>query len=177
MRGPILVACSITFMAQVGALGEGLDLPVPKVPRKQLPGGSRPRALHLMIGGFTGPSYRVDLEGDTLTYRALRHEMVAAKLKEVETKKQIMPTEEQWRQFAKALDEAQVGRWRGSYPAPAGLADGTQWSVALEWAGWSVRSSGSNNFPGKPLPERQWGDQFDKYVAGVKALLDGEEFQ
>jgi hypothetical protein len=177
MRGPILVACLITLMAHVGALGQSLDLPVSKAPGKQLPGGSRPQALHLMIGGFTGPSYWVDLEGDTLTYRALRHEMVADKPKDVETKMQMKPTDEQWRQFAKALDEAQVGRWRAYYPAAAGLADGTQWSVALDWPGRSVRSSGPNNFPGRPLPERPWGDQFDTYLAGVKALLGGEDFQ
>ena len=148
MRWFFVPALSICFISQVETSGQTPHHSQPKAPGKQLPSGVGPQVLHLYIGGFPGSYFWVNLEGDQLIYRARRNVHDEEGFRYVETKKTIKPTAEQWRQFWKALDEAHTWQWRASYPAPPAMADGTQWSVELDWAGRRIGSSGDKNFPG-----------------------------
>jgi hypothetical protein len=179
MRWFLVLALSICLISQVDTSGQTPQLSQPKAPGKQLPGGVGPRVLHLYIGGFPGSYFWVNLEGDHLSYRARRNVDDEKGFRYVETKKTIKPTAEQWRQFWKVLDEAQAWQWSARYPAPPQMADGTQWSVEMEWDGRRIKSSGDKNFPGKPSPEAPFGatETFRKLLTGVKALLGGEDFQ
>src|SRR4051812_18342416 len=78
--------------------------PRPAVPGKGLPGSDLPTQLRLFIGGFSGPSYWVDFEGDALTYRARRFDPEANQFKEM-IKRGIKSSAHQWAQFWRALDE------------------------------------------------------------------------
>jgi len=175
-RRSLLAAVSFCLITGVGASAKEPELSRLKAPGKQLPSGSVPGKLHLSIGGFVGPFYWVDLQGDSLTYRARRYDAKAKEFKET-VKQGIKPSEAQWRQFWKALEEAHTWQWQANYPAPPFIADGTQWSVELDWAGRSVKSTGNNNYPGKTSLQSPSSELFEKYLAGVKALLGGEDFR
>jgi hypothetical protein len=154
--------------------GQGPPPLCPPTPGKGLPGGHLPTRLRRFVGGFLGPSYWVDLEGDALTYRARRFDPEANRFKET-IKRGIKPSADQWGRFWRALDEARLWQWRAHYPAPPNLADGTQWSVDIDVRGRVVKSSGDKNFPGRPSGVTS--ELFEKYLAAVRALLGGEEFR
>jgi len=40
----------------------------------------------------------------------------------------VTPTDQQWREFRRALDNVSIWQWRTNYPEP-GFCDGTQWSL------------------------------------------------
>jgi hypothetical protein len=175
LRWSIVAAFSLCVMTQAGALERSPELPRLKAPGKQLPSGSTPNRLHLYIGGFLGAAYWVDLQGDTLTHRVRRYDSEAKGMRET-VKEHIRPSAAQRSQFWKALEEARLWQWRPHYPPPPNLADGTQWSVDMEWAGRRIRSTGDKNFPGGSSVPPGSG-LFEKYLAGVRALLSGEHFE
>jgi len=123
-----------------------------------------PTQMTLYLGGFLGPSYTVELEGHSLTYRTRDWN---PKTKTAEEKsKLITPSENQWRQFWKAVDTSDLWHWQKEYIDPSVL-DGTQWRVSIMLAGKTTHSHGSNAYP----------PQFNMYTHAVKDLLGGEEFR
>jgi hypothetical protein len=79
----------------------------------------------------------------------------------------ITVSEDQWREFRKALDSANVWSWKKYYDSD--ILDGTQWELVIKYEDVPVRSAGSNNYP----PE----EEFKQFEAAVSQLLGGKDFQ
>jgi len=128
--------------------------------------GMRPSVFEVSIGGFFGASYRVELQSDgTLLYRHNPKTLIS----EPGTRtRRVRVGDDQWREFRRVMDEVNVWVWRKEYIDP-NVADGTQWSLRLEYADASVVSRGSNAFP-----EQQ---AFERFRAAVEMLLGGREFK
>jgi hypothetical protein len=126
----------------------------------------RPESFEASIGGFLGASYRIELQSDgTLQYQ---HNPQTFTSSPGTKSRRIKVTDDQWRDFRKSLDEANVWAWKKDYADP-NVHDGTQWNLRIKYDGVSVFSHGSNAFP----PKRD----FERFRTAVVKLLDGLEFQ
>jgi hypothetical protein len=133
---------------------------------------SVPERFKVKIGGDSGPSYSVRLKGADLWYTAWEDDEIADERK-------ITPSAEQWRSFRRDLDSIGVWDWRESYFNP-GVADGTQWSVEIEWEGSRIVSAGDNNYPiAGGLPENDFDitPTFERFLEAVRKLIGGLEFR
>jgi len=131
-----------------------------------------PQSFRASIGGFLGVCYSVELREGSLYYLAADAPQKAQTLK-------LTPTSQQWREFRRALDDVGVWQWRTNYPNP-GVYDGTQWSLEIRYGDRTLKTQGSNNFPGragKPSGSPKETKAFSAYAAAVKRLLGGKEFQ
>lgn len=126
----------------------------------------RPRLFEVSIGGFSGASYRVELQSDgILLYRRNPRTLIS----EPGTRtRRVRVGDEQWREFRRAMDEVNVWAWRKDYIDPR-VMDGTHWNLKLEYPDASVFSRGSNAFP-----EQQ---DFERFRGAVVMLLGGREFK
>ena len=92
----------------------------------------------------------------------------------------ITPTEEQWRAFRAALNEARVRQWRADYGNPAGIEDGLQWGLEVTYGGQAVIAKGDNNFPGDWADTESRGKPgalFRRYLDAIKELLGGRDIR
>jgi hypothetical protein len=135
---------------------------------------SAPTKFRAHIGGFGGGDYVVELRGNALTYTSRAKERGQPARTET-----VIPTAAKWRDFRAALDQIRVWQWKTQYPTQ-GTLDGTQWSLEIAYADKSIVTEGSNNFPdaggqptGQPVPTKT----FERYLAAVKSLLDGRDFE
>lgn len=119
--------------------------------------GQIPQKLSLYVGHYGGGRYYVDLVERKLQYKVLKSQK--------ETVETITPTAEQWIAFDQALDALKVWDWKKAYEIPS--EDGTQWSATIIDEGKKVESTGNNAYP----PE------YRKYLAAVRALLGGRQFE
>jgi hypothetical protein len=78
----------------------------------------------------------------------------------------ITVSEDQWREFRKALDRANVWKWKKYYDSD--ILDGTQWNLRIKYLDAFLHSGGSNNFPLK--------QEFEQFRAAVTVLLGGQDF-
>jgi hypothetical protein len=131
-----------------------------------------PQRFHARIGGFMGQTYEVQLQDGSL-----RYEMFGRGHKSEPA--QVRPTMEQWREFRRELDAINVWRWRAEYLTP-GVADGTQWSLDVAYPDRTIRSQGSNNYPGS-APDSfgvsSGSKAFTRYLKAVQQLLGGKAFE
>jgi hypothetical protein len=128
---------------------------------------SIPKHFTAYIGGFFGPSYRIELNDGVVTYYRNKERLT------------ITPTPVQWYDFRQALDQLKVWRWRTNYPSQ-GTADGTQWSLEIAYGDHALKSSGSNNYPdlnGEPNNKPQWTQTFGFYLAAVRKLIGDKNFE
>jgi len=125
-----------------------------------------PNSFDASIGGFLGASYRVELQPDgTLRYQ--HNPQTFTSSPGIKTRR-IEVTDEQWREFRKALDDVNVWAWKKDYTDP-NVLDGTQWNLRIRYGDASVFSHGSNAFP----PKRD----FERFRTAVVKLLGGQAFQ
>jgi hypothetical protein len=96
--------------------------------------------LDAFIGGFTGESFRVYLDGD-----AVHYERFGAGYEPAE-EVQIRPSAERWAAFAGAVDRIGVWSWERQY-ADDSVMDGTGWSIRLADSIRRVESAGNNAAP------------------------------
>lgn len=124
-----------------------------------------PEKFKVFIGGYFGPSYEVELQADgTLLYLDDPYGGVPLLRSEAHA---IMVSEDQWREFRKALNSANVWSWKEYYDSA--ILDGTQWELIIKYGDAYVSSGGSNNYP---LEE-----EFKQFEDAVRSLLSGKEFQ
>ena len=91
----------------------------------------------------------------------------------------MAPTETQWVEFRRTLDELKVWRWRTEYPSN-GIVDGTQWSLDIAFADRGIKTHGSNSYPddaGKSNGEPEPTEAFKRYLEAVRKLTGGKSFQ
>jgi hypothetical protein len=131
-----------------------------------------PEKFRAYIGGYLGGSHTVELRDGSLHYSA---EFAGTKIEQVK----ITPTEEQWRAFRSAVNKAKVWQWRADYGNPAGIEDGTQWSLELKYSRYSVTSKGDNNYPGDSANAESLkpGSLFRLYLDAMMELLGGRDFR
>lgn len=182
MRKPAVGVHALALSVFVTALAPAQEArPCPPQPGKQLPTAYLPVVLKIHIGGFFGPSYWVELRGESLVYRVrdIDPKTNAVRL----TSKVITPSASQWRRFWRAMDEVGLWRWRAHYANP-GVFDGTQWRVEVVFAGRRAQASGSNAYPGEaarpPISssvDTETSRTFNTYLRAVEDLLGGERFR
>ena len=132
-----------------------------------------PKQFHAYIGGFMGLSYNVELRGGRITYSVFEGHSSKPNATT------ITPTAAQWCEFRQALDGLKIWHWLGDYPSQ-GVMDGTQWSLDIVYADRVLKTKGDNNYPddtGKPNGKPEPTSTFNCYLAAVKKLLGGENFQ
>jgi len=130
-------------------------------------GGETPDALHIWIGGFTGPSYDLSLTNNVLHYRA------SGKGTRDKTNLEVItPTADQWKAFRTALDEIGIWTWKTNYVDPH-VFDGTQWRVTAKYGEKQITVYGSNAYPEGNGPEPS--PLFGKLLKAVRQLISGRE--
>ena len=123
-----------------------------------------PTKFMASIGGFSGPSYRVELQSDGIIKYSENDDGFTTPDESVE----IALTEHDFRSFLDELNEIELWSWNRRYDNPR-IADGTAWKFEIETFGQSVKCSGSNAFP----PQKQ----FDRMLVAVSNLINGRTFQ
>jgi hypothetical protein len=165
----------------VKALKEGAFV----LPQAQTQASYLPKKFTLYIGGFAGPTYRVEWNGTTLVYRYF----YTGGAKEPQETHTFAPSEQEWKRFWNEIDGLRLWQWREMYYDP-NTRDGTSWSIDIEQGGKSgrkKRSNGTNSYPSdkditketrfrigqNPDPSKV----FQKYLKAVETLLGGKTFR
>lgn len=117
-------------------------------------------AIRLYIGGFDGPNYVVQVNGNVVKYEVTG--MTGGDKKPTET---FNVSTQKIQDFINKLKTLGIQEWRGDY-SNISLVDGTHWSVMIKHKDLSMSSQGSNNFP----------DNFQSYLEAVKTLIDQRNF-
>ncbi|MDG1301953.1 MAG: hypothetical protein P8R37_10245, partial [Opitutae bacterium] len=98
---------------------------------------AQPTALYITQGSF-GIMSTVELRGDILYFSA-------ASYSEEETIGRLNP--KRWQSFRQTLESLQAEQWQPHY-INAGVLDGHQWKVKIEYAdGLLIEASGGNAYP------------------------------
>ena len=132
----------------------------------------QPTQLAVFIGGFMGESFALRLQEGALLYEAYGDQY---ELRLTET---LIPSDNTWMQFKAALDKIAFPSWQTEYVDPECL-DGTYWSIKIEYPDLTVKSEGSNRYPGKngvPSSQQRGGD-FERLLKAVRKLIDGRMFR
>jgi hypothetical protein len=129
-----------------------------------------PYEFKATLGGFDGPSYKVELRNGALYY-SVGHISKGNPIK-------ITPSPKDWKEFREALDNLNIWQWQINYPNLEVL-DGTQWSLRIKYQDQSLETGGSNSYPkkgGEPSNDTEYTEEFSKYTEAVRKLLGGKEF-
>jgi hypothetical protein len=131
-----------------------------------------PERFRARIGGFLGYTYEVVLKDDYIDYTRSTGGKKTLSAR-------VHPTMEQWKAFRTELDAIGVWQWRAQYSAP-GVADGTQWSLEVAYPDRSIKTQGSNEYPGArsgPSGGPESSKIFARYLKAVQRLLGGKSFE
>ena len=118
-----------------------------------------PSVFRAGIGGYTGDSFALEFDGDTLSYTPSGYGF------EERASSVVVPTLDEWGAFRRTLDRIGTWNWDHRYEE-VGVCDGTSWSVEIRWGDRELDSSGSNAYPPK----------FDGFLKAVRKLLGGLPF-
>lgn len=140
-------------------LRDCLENEAPK-PREMIP-----RLFEAYIGGWGGPSYRVNCIDGTLQYTSMGNPQENAA---------IVPSPESWNKFWVSLDSINVWIWQERYDNPD-ICDGTHWEIKIEIGNRRVVSSGSNAYP--PKGSSSESRNFKAFCKAVSALVEGKAFK
>ena len=134
----------------------------------QTPSGMAPRQLSVRVGGFTGPSYSAELKGNVVV-------CTSSEDPETPRRSSARPSQASWSRLRQVLDRLGVWNWKSAYKDP-GTADGTQWSVKIEYADRKLISRGSNSYPtkgGAASSSLQSTEAFSEFTAAISSLVPG----
>ena len=123
-----------------------------------------PVVLEAWIGGYVGPSYRISLKGDLVTYEVFDEGYA------LHCKEEFRPEPAQWRLFLRQIEEIGLWSWASEYRLPSGeigdSATETSWSLSINLGFRDLTSRGEGTFaPG-----------FVEYLRAVRELLGGRQF-
>lgn len=97
-----------------------------------------PQKLLFDIGGYDSSSYTLELKGDRLKY----HDGYSPVIRD---EKIFKPSDQEWRQFRKDLDNLEIWNWSRQYESD--VLDGTQWSFEVSYEDNSIKIYGNNAYP------------------------------
>ncbi len=140
-----------------------------------MPSSILPEKFTARIGGFLGPTFGVEWKDNALVYHALDRTKQPN-----ESTQKITPTEKQWEEFWKKIDQVHLFDWSSDYENWQ-VADGTQWIVEIEYGGKKIATKGSNSFPRdgavkKPSKDPEPTKVFREFLKAVEDLLGGKTF-
>jgi TDG/mug DNA glycosylase family protein len=141
---------------ELGDDAEDADYPEPE----QLPD-----VFELEVGGYTGDSFRVRLEGAELVYEHMRDGY------EPYRTVRVRPDSAAWERFGRWLEVVDPWAWNGEYRLPPEqvVTDGTHWRLRLVWVG-QVQADGDNAYP--PYGDGPEGSpHWDIFCVAVRRLL------
>lgn len=122
-----------------------------------------PTALEAWIGGYMGPSYKVLLDGEQITYSIFRQAYA------LHSEDILVPGPAQWRSFLRRIDGIGVWTWSPEYVGnveDTPPSERTSWSLTIKHGVREVSSKGEGVFaPG-----------FVEYLRAVRDLLGGRNF-
>jgi hypothetical protein len=113
----------------------------------------------ISIGGYSGPSYSVEIQGENLLYKIYGSSYI------LEKTESMKPSPMQLDKFWEDCDEINIWQWKTRYEDPD-IIDGYSWKVDIKRGGKSIHSSGSNKTPA----------QFHKFLESVRELLGDVKF-
>jgi hypothetical protein len=96
--------------------------------------------LDAFIGGYTGESFRVRLEGDAVGYERLGQGY------EPQDQFTVRPSAERWAEFGEAVERVGVWSWERRYVDDS-IVDGTAWSLRISDSTRRIESRGTNAAP------------------------------
>ena len=121
-----------------------------------------PLKLNAAIGGYFGPSSRIEWDGDNLYYLF----NPSAHAGEPGTEKILVKVKESdWEKFHDSLYKIGVWNWEERYENPE-ILDGTSWGFEAVYSDKSLKSSGSNSFP----------KRFNSLLEAISKLTNGLSF-
>jgi hypothetical protein len=131
-----------------------------------------PEHLKISIGGYTGPSYFVELDGERLLYTSYESGFI------FEYSQEIYPTEKEWRNFRTNLDKLNVWEWKKEYPNENCIIDGTQWEFEVAYEDRELFTHGDNNYPYNKNESINLNSRkdFDKFLRSIVRLIAGLDF-
>ena len=142
-----------------------------KLPRDQIiPGTLKrkgPRKFSASIGGFPGGECSVTLKQDGVEYNSGRWFETDYGIKKVS------PTAEDWLALKIVLDQVDVWSWAKYYDNHDAL-DGTQWEFECKWGGQTIKTGGSNAYPGDVdarQPTTEESKRFQRFVAAISRFV------
>lgn len=127
-----------------------------------------PAKLHFSIGGFFGGYDEIQFHNGQLRYRPASGPCL--QLEET----LLNPNRRQWEEFWRAVHAAAVWTWAKEY-TNNDVLDGTQWSLTLRHKGRSVRSCGSNAYPGAEGTDFPRSCSFAKFLKALRDLSGARE--
>lgn len=126
----------------------------------------QPESFEATFGGYLGSSYRVELqENGILQYLQNPRTLTTSSGTD---EHRINVTTNQWREFRRALNGANVWRWNKDYTDSL-LLGGRTWHLKVKYSDRSVDTHGCGKFPPK--------SEFDQFLKAVVNLVEGREFQ
>lgn len=79
--------------------------------------------------------FHVELDGSALLYRAPQNKKAI----------RIVPTQSQWQEFRRAIDEINIWQWRSQYSRA--VSDSEDWSLHIEYSDQSLATRGYASYP------------------------------
>jgi hypothetical protein len=130
-------------------------------------GFEQPYVFRAAVGGFLGPSFSVEWQGEELVYESWDRGSQTGWIK-------ARPTPTRWRRFWDKCDELNVWDCDPEYEPEFLVTDGTSWEIDINCARGKVRSVGSNAYP----PESQEAEtkEFRAFCRAVSSLVGGTPF-
>lgn len=126
-----------------------------------------PKHFIARLGYSTGRQCYVELQDGILnyefSYRGLSY-------RNPET---ITPTEAQWREFRKALDDLNVWQWRPAYEKEE-MSRGCYWSVDIAYSDRALKVRGRDSYPdavGKPEGDPEYTEAFNRFLKAINKLV------
>ncbi len=134
-----------------------------------------PKQFSVVIGGFFGASYELELHDGKLTYAVFESGRRNPK------RSTLTPSIAQWREFRQSLDGLKIWQWRADYRNEH-VYDGTQWSLDIACGDRAIKSRGNNSYPdanGRPNrnSEPTKTKTFDDFLHAVEKLIGRKTFR
>jgi hypothetical protein len=117
------------------------------------------KVLETWIGGYLGPSYRVELQDGEIIYEVYERGY------ELHSSERLRPSEANWARFVSSVRKLSVWDWDERYTGTDG-PDGTTWYVVMADTRHKVVSRGLNAYP----------PGFIDYLRSVRLLIEGRQF-
>ena len=121
-----------------------------------------PQKFAIFIGGYTGPSYKLELKDGRLLYSQFEYGH------QLKNTKWLTPNAKQWEAFWKSVDSIDIWNWEKEY-IDSTILDGTSWSIDIKLDEKIISSKGINSYPANDV-------KIQSFLEAVSTLIDNEEF-